>query len=562
MKKHIENLSNELFPLGAGIASQVVHQMYGLPPARCSVSISRDIDVPARDGIALKTDIYTPKDKGAHPTLIMRTPYGRFGFAVVAQIYAEHGFRTILQACRGTDGSGGDFDPLLNERDDGLATLDWVKSQSWFDGRLGLTGPSYLGFAQWAICDELPPGSALSAKVTSSNFESVVFPGGSFSLQLWLSWMQTIHGLEKELFGMSLRFATGDVERRTNKTALTLPLADADVAAVGEEVPFWRTWLDTAINNPEFWAARNHSKRLGANTPPNCFVSGWYDIMVDEHIADYRRLVEAGHTPHLTIGRWFHTDNDLQGACLNQTISWMSAHLLGDKSALRKSPVRIYISGREIWHECEIFPPAKAIQKTCFLGDNATLTPSSAGGETPDTFTYDPANPTPNVAGAIFAFVGAGAADNAKLEKRSDVLTYTSTPLPNDLTVIGNASVSLFVRSSLQYTDFFARLCDVDKKGVSTNICDAILRLTPEKYSPNESGVIHINIRLHATAHTFLKGHSLRLQVSSGAHPRFARNFGTNEPIGSAVQMKVAHQEIFHDNNYPSAITLPVVELD
>ncbi|HHB82494.1 MAG TPA: CocE/NonD family hydrolase [Devosia sp.] len=555
-------MKNRIKALNVSIASHLMSLMYQLPPARYSVKITHDVSLEAKEGIRLMTDIYSPKEPGPHPTLLMRTPYGRFGFGVVAEAYAARGFITVLQACRGTDGSGGEFDPLLNERDDGLATLDWIKQQEWFDGRLGLTGPSYLGFTQWAICDELPAGAALSAKVTSSDFESVVFPGGSFSLQLWLSWMQTIHGLEKELFGMSVRFATGDVERRTEKTALTLPLAHADVAAVGEEVPFWRTWLDTAIDNPDFWAARDHSMRLDANTPPNCFVSGWYDIMVDEHIADYRRLVEAGHTPHLTIGPWFHTDNDLQGACLNQTISWMSAHLLGEKSALRKNPVRIYISGREIWHECEIYPPARAKQKTFFLGDKASLKTSPTGGKTPDKYTYDPADPTPNVGGAIFAFVGAGAADNTELEKRKDVLTYTSAPLRNDLTIIGNASVTLYVRSSLQYTDFFARLCDVDQKGVSTNICDAILRITPEKFATLNKGIIALTIKLHATAHTFLKAHRLRLQVSSGAHPRFARNFGTNEPIGSATELKIAHQEVFHGENYPSALNLPVVDLD
>ncbi len=560
MKKHIEKLTKELFP--TGMASAVITQMYDLPPATNKVKRQLDIKIVTPDNISLLADIYTPKEAGPHPTLLMRTPYGRFGFGVVAEAYAARGFITILQACRGTDGSDGEFDPLVNERADGLATLDWIKKQSWFDGRLGLTGPSYLGFAQWAICDALPEGAALCAKVTASNFESVVFPGGSFSLQLWLSWMQTVHGLENELFGMSLRIASGDVERRTKKTSLTLPLGQADQAAVGETVPFWRTWLDTAVDNPQFWEARNHTPRLNKSTPPNSFVSGWYDIMVDQHIADYTRLVELGHQPHLTIGRWFHTDNELQGECLKQTITWMRAHLMGDTKALRKNPVRIYISGSEIWHECEIYPPAKAISKTLYLGGNNSLQIGPSNAAQPDLFTYDPADPTPNLGGAIFAFVGAGEQDNAELEKRDDVLVYNSKPLPKNLTMIGNAQVTLYVRSSLQHTDFFARLCDVNSKGVSTNISDAIIRLKPGKFTQYENGVTALSLKLHASAHTFLKGHRFRLQISSGAHPRFARNLGTDEPIGTATKLEIAHQEIFHEVQYPSSISLPIVELD
>jgi len=547
------------------IASHMMALMYHLPPARYSVKVTRNISVPAHDGIALKTNIYAPHQAGNHPTLIMRTPYGRLGFGIVAEAYAERGFITVLQACRGTDGSGGGFDPLVNERADGLATLDWVKQQKWFDGRLGMSGPSYLGYAQWAICDELPANSALSAKVTSSDFESVVFPGGAFHLQLWLSWLQTIYGLEKELFGMTLRIVTGDIERRTEATANTMPLAEADVAAVGEKVPFWRDWLNHAIDNPDFWKKRDHKHRLDENTPPNCFVSGWYDIMVDQHIADYMRLVNAGSTPHLTIGPWFHTDNELQGECLRQSISWMSAHLLEERDALRKKPVRLYISGRDQWRDYFSYPVPLKENRKFYLGEKGALKPhpcAASAPSAPDTFTYDPVNPTPNVGGAIFAFIGAGEQDNKELEARPDVLTYTCAPLSSDLTMIGNAVVRLYVRSSLAYTDFFARLCDVDKKGVSRNICDAIIRLKPGKFAPDNDGIIALEIKLHASAHTFKRGHSIRLQVSSGAHPRFARNFGTSEPIGSATIMVSANQEVFFGPEHQSSLSLPIVELD
>jgi len=274
--------------------------------------------------------------------------------------------------------------------------------------------------------------------------------------------------------------------------------------------------------------------------------------------------VNAGSTPHLTIGSWFHTDNEMQGECLRQTISWMSAHLLEQHNALRKKPVRLYISGTNEWREYLSWPIA--IKENCklYLGRRNTLAPqplSASAASAPASYIYDPRDPTPNVGGAIFAFIGAGAQDNKELEARKDVLIFSSAPLKNDLTMIGNAIVRLYVRSSLENTDFFARLCDVDKKGVSRNISDAIIRLTPGKFECDATGIIALDLKLHASAHTFKQGHRIRLQVSSGAHPRFARNFGTDEPIGSATTMVSAHQQVFHDPEHQSALTLPIVEL-
>jgi len=543
------------------IASQIMTMMYHLPAAKFGVRAEHDIAIEADDGEKLQTDIYFPDKAGRHPTLMLRTPYGRFGFGMVAEAYAERGFITILQACRGTDGSGGVFDPLINERSDGLVTLEWIYKQKWFDGRLGLTGPSYLGYAQWAICDALPKNAALSAKATASDFEKIVFPGGSFALQLWLSWLQTIHGLEHELFGMTIRMATGDVERRSEKAALTMPLSKADMVAVGEEVPFWQQWVGEAIDNPKFWAVRNHSAKLDDKTPPNCFVSGWYDFMIDQHLIDYQRLRAAGSTPHLTIGPWYHTDNGLQGECLKQTISFMSAHLMDEKNTMRSNPVKFFISGLERWHECVSFPPKEPIEKTMFLATKGQLSNHKSQTEGSENYIYDPKKPTPNIGGAIFAFIGAGAQDNKELEARDDVLIFTSSPRHENLCIVGKVKVKLFVRSSLQNTDFFVRLCDVNEKGVSINICDGIIRLTPEKFNPDKNSVIELELDLHNTAHTFLAGHCIRLQVSSGAHPRFARNLGTSEPIGSATEMKKAEQQIFYGQNYPGAITLPVYEL-
>ena len=136
------------------------------------------------------------------------------------------------------------------------------------------------------------------------------------------------------------------------------------------------------------------------------------------------------------------------------------------------------------------------------------------------------------------------------------MLSYTSESLDAPLTLIGQTSVTLYARASVPNVDFFLRLCDVSPMGVSTNICDGLIRVTPA--TPLETdGTWRLAFTLHATAHAFLPGHRLRLQVSSGAHPRYARNLGTDEPVGTATTLVANTIEISHDPEHPTAIVLP-----
>lgn len=540
------------------LMSRLVGRMYDLPPRRNAVKATRDMRVPAADGVPLLTDLYAPRKRGSHPTLLIRLPYGRGRLAAMGEAYAERGYNTLMQACRGTDGSGGEFDPLVYERDDGLATLAWLREQPWFDGRLGLTGPSYMGFAQWAICDALPENAVMSTKVTSAEFHSVLFPGGTFHLGLLLSWMQTIEGLS----GGNLRFMgevmTGNIERTTKKAAAHLPVIEADRIAMGHEIAFWRRWFAKAFDNPPFWRALDHTRRLGPKTPPNHFVSGWYDFMIDQLLRDYHTLVAAGQMPYLTIGPWTHVANELQAESMRQTLSWMDAHFGLGRTPLRPHPVRIHVTGTDRWHDLDSFPPPGATEVTYHLRAAGHLSAKPAPASAPDRYPYDPAHPTPSIGGAMFAFTGAGPVDNAELEKRDDVLVYTSAPLDRSLTIIGNVKVALFARSSLDFADFFVRLNDVDPDGRSINITDAITRVSAKESTPDADGVWHLSLSLHATAHCFRAGHRLRILAASGAHPRFARNTGTAEPLATATTLVAATQEVFHDPERPSTVTLPV----
>lgn len=529
-----------------------------LPPRLNGVRKHRGISLAMDDGVILKTDHYAPDAPGPHPTILMRLPYGRRGFGPIAEAYAERGFHVVVQACRGTERSGGQFDPFANERTDGLATLAWIKQQDWYDGRIGLTGPSYLGYAQWAICDALPETAAMATKVTTADFRPVVFPAGAFHLNLWLNWVQVVEGLRTSPLATAARMFSGDIERRTEKAATTLPLIEADKAVVNHKVGFWRYWFEHAIGNDAFWAALDHRHRLTEKTPPVHFISGWYDFMVDPLLADYQRLVSLGHQPYLTVGSWFHVAEELQRDNLRETLAWMRAWLLGDKSALRRRPVRIHIAGHDEWHEFDHYPPGPASPQTWFISGPNRLSNAGTRAHGSDQYRYDPADPTPNLGGAIFAFTGAGPVDNAPLESRPDVLAYTSQVLLADLTIIGQCTVMLQARAALPHADFFVRLNDVGPDGISRNVCDGFVRTTPET-PVGPDGTWRLTVHLHATAHGFRAGHRLRLLIASGAHPRYARNMGTAEPITTATTMLANEIEILHAG---TTITLPTYTLD
>jgi hypothetical protein len=144
------------------------------------------------------------------------------------------------------------------------------------------------------------------------------------------------------------------------------------------------------------------------------------------------------------------------------------------------------------------------------------------------------------------------------LEARPDVLTYTTPVLEKDLEVIGVVRAILYVRSSNEYTDFLARLCEVLPDGRSLNVTEGILRLAPGSGERQPDGSLRICIELWPTATCFLKGSALRLQVASAAHPRWNRNLGTGESTVSATQMRPADQSLYHDCDHPSHLILPV----
>jgi uncharacterized protein len=539
------------------LMSWVAARLMGLQSAHTNrVTVERNLGAPMPDGTTLLADRYVARGDERAPIVLLRSPYGRGGlFGLVGRLFAERGYQVVVQSVRGTFGSGGTFDPLRHEAVDGRATLDWLAAQPWFGGRVGMTGPSYLGFVQWAVASGAPEYlRALAPQITAAQFRDGIYAGESFSLKTLLAWLYTLHFQERSLWEVAR--ANLRMEHALAAAAMRAPLGDADSVAVGQPVKFFQEWLVHTAPDDPYWEAMDHSKRMDAVTAAVNLLGGWYDIFLPQQLADYAALRQAGRQPRLTIGPWRHTSLGVVGASLRESLAWFDAHLRDEPAHLPAAPARIYMLGAKRWLDLPDWPPP-ATPTRWYLQPGGGLALAVAGESAPDSYRYDPADPTPTVGGAVLTN-DAGPRDNRRVEARADVLTYTSAPLREDLEVIGPVAVELYVQSSVEHTDFFARLCDVTPSGRSINICDGMMRLWPGRVAQDADGVMRVRIELWPTACWFQKGHQLRVQVSSGAHPRYSRNLGSGEPLASATSMVVAEQRVWHDAERPSAIILPI----
>ncbi len=549
------------------VFSWLMERMLSLPAAMDrTVLIERDVPVPMEDGVNLAADIYSPPTGSALPTVLVRSPYGRrgpFGF-LFGRLFAERGYRVVVQSCRGTFGSGGVFHPHVNERVDGLATIRWIERQTWFDGRLAMNGPSYLGGVQWAVADAAGPAlRALCTHVTYSDIASHWYRGGSFALEDMIEWTAIVTEQEAERFGM-LKQLLESRPRRIDKVINSLPVIELDERVLGRRDDFWREIVEHASSDDAFWEPTDHSARLSQVTAPVLQVGGWYDIFLPTQLADYARLVVAGNQPRLVIGPWTHISPRCAAAQVTESLHWMDRHVRGT-SPIGKSdespPVRLFVMGAEKWVDFPSWPPPGSQPQRWYLHAGGRLDPNTPTDGGPDTYVYDPAAPTPVVGGTLLRRSG-GRRDQAPTEGRSDVLVFTSEVLRKDIEVIGEVTAEIYVASDLEHFDVFVRLCDVDAKGRSTNVCDGIERASLKRWPRSADGTSAVRVTLWPTAQRFLAGHRIRVQVSSGAHPRFARNLGTGEPMASATTMRIAHQSIHHDLRHLSAIVLPLHTFD
>jgi putative CocE/NonD family hydrolase len=553
------------------------------------------VETRMRDGVGLAADLHRPEGAAAgarHPTLLFRTPYGKSGYrdeALVAAALAR-GYAVFVQDVRGRYASQGAFDPYRQEGRDGYDTIEWIAAQPWSDGKVATAGLSYPGAVQWLAAIEAPPHlvCAFPAMCFSSARQFFYF-GGAFDLS-WIPWIanniapdaRRRRGLEGPKTGAEARAAW----RKTGRDVLrhvplnTLPLF-RDVA------PFYYEWLDHP-DDGDYWSFADIESRHDRVRVPTFNFSGWHDegygpIGAVRNFTGVRaRAATPGARTHarLLIGPWTHGDPDPSSTRVGDrefgreagldyvslVLDWCDWHVKGiDRGLDRRAPVRIFVMGENRWRDEAEWPIPGTRRRDLFLRAGHRLSWSAPGpGDGSDRFVYDPNDP---VVDPHFE-AGLGAHDQRSLERRRDVLAFTSDPLSEPIEVTGHLEFRIWMASTAVDTDIYARLLDVAPDGTAWNLMSPTLEVLRVRYRDSErepapllpGRPYELSLRSGITSNRFDRGHRIRVQITSSFFPHLDRNPNTGRPVSAEERLVPATQTIFHDGDRPSRVILPIVE--
>ncbi len=559
----------------------------------------RNVAATMRDGTTLYADVYRPSHDRSVPVLLMRSPYDKrpatahFGNAHPVW-YAARGYQVVVQDVRGRAASEGEFYPYLDEQADGYDSVEWAATMGGGDGQVGMWGFSYNGATQLLAAVERPPGlrTIVPGFTASQYYEGWTYNGGAFAVAFLCYWAN--------LLAMDTASRAGDQDE-WNKlvgafAALPggfwhLPMTQYP-ALLGSYAPYFFDWVQHCTYD-DYWRRWSIDEDYSRIDVPALHVGGWYDVFLTGTVKNFVGLrAEAGDamaraSQKLVLGPWTHMPWTPQGVFEGDApvtndidewhIDWYDQILKGVDTGVLDSPVTVHLFNGG-WRHYEDWPPPEAEAVDWYLhsggranskfGDGilSRLVPSR---EPPDVFVYDPAVPTVSLGGhscCFDAITPMGPADQHRTEVSRMVLVYTSDPLPGDVELVGDVTVTLHAATTARDTDWTARLCVVDRAGVSTNLQEGILRAryrnslsVPEPIVPDR--VHEYTIDLGPVGAFVTAGSCLRLQVSSSDFPQWDRNLNTGGPVLAepAFNGTLATQTVLHDAFHPSRVRVPMI---
>jgi len=566
---------------------------------RCATT--RGSMVPMRDGVLLSTNIYRPAgdDGRAHdaplPTILIRLPYGKddpyAAMPAHGRYWARKGYVCVIQDVRGKFASEGEWQPVLNEADDGYDTIDWIAAQPWSDGQVGMIGESYFALTQWAAASRYHTAlRCLAPGCMGVDLYRLMYEGGALALDTTGTWVCD------QMHRRSINYLRFD--------PWVLPLKDYPARAGYPSALF-----DQAIEHPdrdETWAAYDLTGIFETLDIPVFHWTGWFDCFLSASLETWQAVQSRNMYDTVRENQWLcigPADHELttettgsagrhrlagQGITNDRILAFFDHWLRHESAGFGRTPrVRCYVVGADRWREGDRWPLPGTRFTHYYLhagGDGSggpddgpgprngrpgLLSTEPPGDEPPDEYTYNPARPVDYWVGKPVWSAAGTLADRRQLVARPDVLGYVTPPLARPLELVGPLAATLYVSTSAPDTDFTVALVDIWPDGYAQLVQEGVRRVRYRDGDGDRAGppaapgaVYELQIDMAATGYEFAAGHRVGVEVSSSAFDRWDRNLNTGHPVGRDAETALAHQTLHHDGERPSHLTLPLAPDD
>ena len=511
--------------------------------------VDRKLMVPMRDGARMQFDVSRPKNAtGGVPAIFVRTPYNMNFWDInlgapadmTAQLEAvKRGYAYVGANERGHFFSEGNYDILGPPLTDGVDEIQWISSQPWSNGKVGLIGCSSTAEWQMGVAAQAPKGLAAIipqgfgagvGRVKPYYEQGNWYRGGAVQM-LFIDWLMGEQNQVRPMFPANA--SQEDLIRAAKSFDLAQHLPPVDWAKnfwylpeqdliknvdgphgiFADSMPGIATggaMIKRTPNDPAWYRGGLFHDDMKINVPGLWFMS-WYDVSIGPNLATYNHVRNTAdpavaNQQYAIIAPTLHcsytraTANTIVGersvgdarydyAAL--TYGWFDHFLKGENNGLLDTmpKVRYYTMGINKWQSSDTWPPRGAEGMTFYLssggkantlGGDGVLTTRPPSKDVPDNFTYDPMHPVPSHGGNVCCQANAlsgGALDQREIETRPDVLVYTSEPLKEGIEVSGPIEFTTYVSSDRKDTDITVKVMDVYPDGHAYNLDETIQRL-------------------------------------------------------------------------------------
>lgn len=529
-----------------------------------------------RDGARLANYIARPVGAGPFGVVLRRTPYERV-YRAEGEFWASHGYIFVDQSVRDRDLSDGDlsaFGDYDSDVRDGYDAVEWAARLTGANGRVGLIGHSDEGRLAWDAAVAAPPHLAAIAPSAAtgdpwriSPYQDMVFAPTTVA---WTCLMRS---------RMLDRIADLDV----GPALMHLPISDLPQQLGCGHAPMWDRWIAHPTRDA-YWREHSVTTTIARARVPVLQISGWYDD--SRGPIDYTDALGKvpGHPAiRLVMGPGAHKGIDyVAGEYGTQSrvdrhrlqLRWFDHWLLGkDNGVDREPPVDIFVIGDNAWRHESSWPLARQVRTAWYLSSGGHANTSRGdgvidtlplNGAAADTFTYDPADPTPFLIDSRELETSLNEDYTALDASRSDALAFTSPPLAKPLEATGEMSAAIWASTSAKDADWNIMLLDVAPNGRAERVQDGVVRARFRAGFDRAVPVIPGRVERYAvdlwfTSRVFEPGHRIRVTVSSARFPKYDRNLGTGGDNERDSTFVVAHQRLVHDAAHPSHVVLPVI---